>query len=156
MALTARTRPKIGDVFEIPTPSGFAYAQFTHKHPSYGALIRVMPGIFSQRPSDFSSLVQQAEQFVAFFPLGAACNRQIVRVVAEEIIPDSAREFPLFRTGVRAQDGQVHSWWLWDGEREWKIGALKPEQHCLPIRGIWNDTLLAERIVSGWRHEVEI
>jgi hypothetical protein len=156
MALTTRIRPKIGDVIEISTLSGLAYAQFTHKHPTYGALIRVLPGLFPQRPAEFSLLVQQAEQFVTFFPLGAACNRKIVRVVAEEPIPAGAEEFPLFRSGVRAQDGQVHTWWLWDGDREWKIGALKPEQHRLPIRGIWNDTLLVERILSGWRHEVEI
>jgi hypothetical protein len=156
MALTTRIRPKIGDVIEIPTPSGFAYAQFTHKHPKYGALIRVLQGVFQQRPANFLSLVQQSEQFVTFFPLGAACNRQIVRVVAEEPIPAGAQEFPLFRDGVRSQDGQINTWWLWDGEREWKIGALEPEQHCLPIRGIWNDTLLVERILSGWRHEMEI
>lgn len=156
MPLTTRIRPKIGDVVEISTPSGCAYAQFTHKHPTHGALIRILPGLFQQRPADFSSLVQQGEQFITFFPLGAACNRQIVRVVAEESIPPKAQKFPLFRNGVRAPDGLVHTWWLWDGEREWKIGALNPEQRHLPIRGVWSDTLLVERILSGWRHEMEI
>ena len=155
MPLTARIRPKPGDVIEIPTPSGFAYAHFTHKHKRFGALIRILPGLFPQPPPDFSSLVQKKAQFVTFFPLGAACNRQIVRVVAEETIPAAAQEFPLFRCGVRASDGLVHTWWLWDGEREWKIGSLKPDQHHLPVRAIWNDTLLVERILSGWRHEME-
>jgi hypothetical protein len=156
MAPTKRIRPQLGDVIEIPTPSGFAYAQFTHKHPRYGALIRVLPGLFLERPSEFAQIVEEMELFVAFFPLGPACNREIVKVVAEEKIPSRSSKFPTFRTGVRTQDGEVHCWWLWDGESEWMIGKLKPEQHLLPIRGIWNDTLLIERILAGWRPEFEI
>jgi len=44
-------------------------------------------------------------------------------------------------------------WWLWDGEKEWKIGELQPGMNALPPRAIINDTLLVERIVSAWRHE---
>jgi hypothetical protein len=35
-------RPKIGDIVEIPLPeNGTGYAQYTHKHNQYGALLRV-------------------------------------------------------------------------------------------------------------------
>jgi hypothetical protein len=47
MSSAVRKRPRIGDVVEISTPRGLAYAQFTHKHvtpPKFGALIRVAPG----------------------------------------------------------------------------------------------------------------
>jgi hypothetical protein len=46
--------------------------------------------------------------------------------------------------------GQVTVWWLWDGSREWRVGSLAADQKKLPVRGIWNDTLLVERIESGW------
>ena len=46
-------RPKIGDIIEIPTRSGFAYAQFTHKHNLYGALLRVYNTIY-QTKYDFN------------------------------------------------------------------------------------------------------
>jgi len=156
MPLVKRSRPQIGDVIEIPTPSGLAYFQFTHKHQMYGALIRILPGLFKVRPTDFSEVVRHKEKFVTFFPLGAACNRKIVHIVANEDVPAWALPFPLFRSGTRGADGTVKVWWLWDGNREWKIGSLKTEQQSLPIRGVWNDTLLIERIVSGWKPELNI
>jgi hypothetical protein len=35
---------RIGDVVEIPTARGLAYAHLTHKAPIYGHLIRVVEG----------------------------------------------------------------------------------------------------------------
>ena len=145
-------RPRIGDVIEIPTPNGLAYAHFTHKHPKYGALLRVLPSVHGARPSCFSALVAQHPQFTAFFALGAACSRGIVCVVGHEPLPSHTREFPIFRSCVRTPSGSG-PWWLWDGNEEWKVGELAPGMEQLPIRGIWNDTLLIERIVAGWRHE---
>ena len=153
MGLVNRIRPRIGDVIEIPTTAGLAYAQYTHKHarpPRYGALLRVLPGLHQQRPAHFSSIVLQRERFLAFFPLGAACNRRIVRVVASEPIPEWARPFPVFRYGNADRNGQVRVWFLWDGENETRVGALTPEQMKLPVHpGVWNDVLLIERIVQG-------
>ena len=34
-------RLKIGDIVEIETSKGNVYAQYTHKHKQYGALLRV-------------------------------------------------------------------------------------------------------------------
>lgn len=152
-----RRRPKIGDVIEISTPNGLAYAQYTHEHPTYGSLLRVLPSLFEERPSQFSDLVQMPERFVTFFPLGPAVWRRIVTIVACERIPKRARDFPLFRTGVRnPATGRVDTWWLWDGEREWPVGELTPQMRSLPLRGIWNDTLLIQRIVEGWSPTDEV
>ena len=64
-----------------------------------------------------------------------------------------AKEFPVFRTGVANDVGNVEVWWLWDGTKEWKIGKLEPGMEKLPIRGVWNDTLLVQRIIEEWSHE---
>ncbi len=152
-----RRRPRIGDVVEIETPRGLAYAQYTHKHPMWGGLIRVLPGLYSERPADFAGLVEAEEQFSVFFPLGAAAARGIVKIVANAPVPARKRAFPLFRDGVQSPTtGRVETWWLWDGEREWRIGRLRPEQRDFPIREVWNDTLLIERIVEGWRSRDEV
>lgn len=146
----------MGDVIEINTPKGLAYAHYTHKHdapPKYGALLRVLPGLYRTRPKDFSEIVKLEAQFIVFFPLGAACNRGIVHVVANEPIPDNARLFPIFRNGIANREGRIETWWLWDGEREWKIGQLMPGMEKYPLLEVWNDTLLIERIIEGWRHE---
>ena len=153
MPLVSRKRPQIGDVIEIGTSRGLAYAQFTHKHPAYGALLRVLPGFYLSRPEDFSALTLAKPQFSTFFPLGSACSKGIVQVVANEAILESLRMFPTFRSSVKGQDGRWGAWWLWDGEKEWKIGDLHPGMEELPVRGVINDTLLVERIVSGWHHE---
>src|SRR5205085_10467885 len=96
-----RVRPRLGDVIEIETPKGLAYAQYTHEHrdpPRYGSLLRILPGIYSQRPSDFAALVAEEERFSVFFPLGAALRRRIVfRIVADEAIPAGKSGFSTFR-----------------------------------------------------------
>jgi|APEBP8051072266_1049373.scaffolds.fasta_scaffold04523_5 hypothetical protein len=157
MPLVRRKRPQIGDIIEIPTPVGFAYAQYTHKHdapPKYGALLHVLPGFHELQLSEFSSLAAQRAQFITFFPLGAACNREIVRVVANEVIPSHARDFPTFRASVKTPNGRG-PWWLWDGTKEWRVGKLEAGMELLPIREVVNDALLIERIVQGWRHEFD-
>src|SRR5215212_2128139 len=93
--------PTIGDVIEIPTPVGLAYAQYTHRHPRYGALLRVLPEVFETRPEDLAAVVQRRERFHVFFPLAGGLNDGIVRVIDHIEVPAVARSFPLFRSGVR-------------------------------------------------------
>jgi hypothetical protein len=147
MAKTVR----IGDIIEIPTARGLSYAQLSHNHARYGALIRVLPGFSQSRPNHFAELVGRKEAFVTFFPLQAALNQGVFEVVGNCTVPDSAKAFPLFRTGVEdTVTRKVKVWWLWDGEKEWKVGDITAEQRKLSLRGIWNDTLLIERIEAGW------
>lgn len=148
-------RAKIGDVIEIKTKKGLAYAQYTYKHdkpPRLGALIRVLPGFFKKRPSSFSELVKEKERFIAFFPLGAYVHRKVVSIVGNEPLPDEWKELPLFRDGIEdPETGKVTVWWLWDGEKSWKVGELTSEQRKLPVKpGTWNDIMLIHRIESGW------
>ena len=142
---------QIGDIIEIPTSRGFSYAQLSHKHTRYGTLIRVLPGFSKSRPNDFAEWVGRTEVFVTFFPVQAAVNQRIFEVVDNRAVPDSAQSFPLFRTGVEDPvTRKVKVWWLWDGEKEWKVGDITTDQRKLPLRGIWNDTLLIERIEGDW------
>jgi hypothetical protein len=145
-------RVRIGDIIEIATARGLAYVQFSHKHVRYGALLRVLPGFYDERPRDFSKIVKQPESYVAFLPLQAAVGRHIFGVVGNLPVPDFAKPFPLFRAAglIDPATRKAQAWWLWDGEREWRVGELTPEQRKLPLRGIWNDTLLVERIEAGW------
>ena len=152
----ARARPRFGDVIEIETAKGLAYALYTHRHtdpPRWGAVLRVIPGIFESRPEDFTGLVELEPQFITFFPLGAACNRHLVRIVASVDIPERAKGFPTFRSrslpGVRSGS---QPYYFWDGKRKWKQDKLLPGQEDLPIEQIVNDTMLKTKIEKGWRH----
>jgi hypothetical protein len=149
-------RIRIGDVVEIATAKGLAYAQCTHQHKQWGELLRILPGFFGARPSGFAELVTQREAFVVFFPLKAAVSRKLVSIVGNEQVPLEAQKFPLFRAaGFVDRSGRVREWWLWDGERSWQIGNLTDEQRRLPIQEVCNDTALKEMIEEGWTPETD-
>ncbi len=152
--MAKRIRP--GDVIEIPTSRGLSYAQYALKKDQWGALLRILPGFFEQKPRDLCELVKEKEEFVTFFPLQAAVNRKIFAVVESCEVPERARHFPLFRAaGYVDRTGKVHDWWLWDGEREWRVGRLTPEQTKFPIRSVINDTLLIQQIEEEWTPETD-
>jgi hypothetical protein len=52
--------------------------------------------------------------------------------------------------------GKVHDWWLWDGEKEWKVGKLTPEMRLYPDLGVVNDTRLIEMIEAGYNPENDV
>lgn len=146
-------RVQVGTVVEIVTPRGLAYAQYSHRNPLCGDLLRILPGFHDLRPDNFAIIANQPESFFVFLPLRAAIVQGKLTVVAREAIPEAARPFPLFRTrgAIEPTTGRVMDWWLWDGVREWKIGQLTPEQERLPIRSIWNVELLVERLLERWK-----
>jgi hypothetical protein len=152
-------RPQIGDIVEITTSKGLAYALYSHEHdkqPRMGSLLRVLPGLFSKRPETFSEMTQKKEQFAVFFPLRAAVKQGIVQIIAHEKLPDWAIRFPVFRNGLPDRYGKVHDWWLWDGEKEWKVGKLTPEMRLYPDLGVVNDTRLIEMIEAGYNPENDV
>ena len=149
-ALVAQ-RVKVGDVVEIPTSKGLAYAQCTHSIKQWGHLLRVLAGFHERRPQNFTPVVEADESFRTFFPLQAAVSKGIFQVVANVAVPEDAIEFPLFRAaGHVDREGVVHNWFLWDGEKEWRVDGLTEEQFRLPLRQVVNDTLLIERLEEGW------
>lgn len=149
-------RPKIGDVVEIKTKKGLSYALYTHRHSRYGALLRIFDKQYDERPKDFGRVVEDRVQFSCFFPLGAAVRQKIVACVGNVVVPGALIPFPIFRdASVDYRTGKVAYWWLWDGEKAWQVDSLTPEQRHLPIKGIWNDTLLIERIEEGYKSETD-
>ncbi len=144
-------RSQIGDIIEIPTSKGLAYAQYTHQHPTHGDLIRVFDVVFKHRPSRFSELVNGPVRFSTFFPVTAAVKGGVFNVVGHESVAFHNQPFPVFRNGIAdPKTKKVAVWWFWDGEKEWKVGEITAEQRKMPIVGVWNDTLLIERIEAGW------
>jgi hypothetical protein len=148
---------KLGDIIEIKTAKGFAYAQYTHKHEVYGSLIRVFDKMYSKRPQFDDHFISQKVRFTTFLPLQSAVKRGIFEVVKSETIRTELIPFPTFRAGIiDPVTKKVNDWWLWDGKEEWKVGKLSEDQRRLPIRGVWNDTLLIQRIESDWRPETDL
>jgi hypothetical protein len=146
-----KKKVQIGDIIEIKTNKGLAYAQYVLKKEKWGALIRVLEGLFEKRPPHFSKLVENPERFITFFPLGAAVNRGIFEVVSNRRVPERFESFPIFRaSGNVLANKSEDNWWLWDGEKEWFIGNLTDDLKKLPLRQVINDTLLIDRIENNW------
>jgi hypothetical protein len=145
---------RIGDIIEIKTSKGLAYAQYTHEQtapPKFGSLIRVLPGFYDERPSNFVDIVKQKATFVVFVALQHMVNGNYVRIVDNQPVPPDAQVFPVFRSGIPdPKTRKVKVWWFWDGEKSWKVGNLTDEQTRMPIRAVIGDELLAKRIETGW------
>jgi hypothetical protein len=143
-------RAKLGDVVEIPTKKGLAYAQNVHIEPNWGSLLVVLPGFHASRPPSFVELVAGPEQFVTFFPLTQAINRRVFDIVANVPIPEERRKLPVFReAGFIDRQGNVRDSWILDDQKR-RVTRLTDELRRLPILEVINDTLLVERIEESW------
>ena len=156
----------IGDVVEITTPNGFAYAQLTHDHPEHGAVLRILPGLYESRPADLAALVRQRERYVTRYALHYAL-RQILMddefdeapklAIVNEMfpVPERNRRFPTFRS-PRVPDpvtGEIPSWFLWDGRGHTmarEVEQLTAEHLDLPLGVIPDHRQFIEQIVSDW------
>lgn len=145
---------KIGDVVQILTSHGVAYAQMTHKHKVYGPLLAVFHGYHANPPTDFSLTVDVEPQFRTFFPLQPAVNQGLLSIVANVAVSAPNTIFPRFRTCVYDRDGKRGPWWIWDGETETLLKRdLNDDEKFLSVRGIISAPLLVERIETGYRPE---
>lgn len=148
-------RVKIGDVVEVLTSKGLAYAQVTHihseEHSSYGPLLRIAPGFFTERPERFEELLWKEPVAMMFCALQAAIKSGICEIVANVCVPEQAKSFPLFRASNDDPGADTpKNWWFWDGDRTWPVGKITLEQRRMPLREIADGVLLRERIEAGW------
>jgi hypothetical protein len=124
-----------GDIVEMETPRGFAYAQVSHDHPSYPQVVRVFDRIFDRRIDDTDALVRLPVQFLAMISLAAVLERKRCARRLVGNVPVS-EPFPVFRTPVRGKQGEIIYCWLWDG-RSLSIEAdvAGPHQNA-PLREV--------------------
>ncbi|MGH8417288.1 MAG: hypothetical protein ACRER8_08385 [Pseudomonas sp.] len=142
---------KLGDILQVLTSQGVAYAQVTHKHPEFGFLIRVFPGFHNKQPKNFSAVVQGEPQFSAFFVVQSAVNQGLLSVVANVPVPERLQVFPTFRSRNGGPGGSI---WLWDGEKACRVERdLRSNEMEYPTEGIISAPLLVERIEKNYRAE---
>lgn len=149
-------RIKIGDIIQILTSEGVAYAQVTHKHEEYGHLLRVFEGFYTKEPKDFSEIVRCITQFSTFFPIQTAVNKGLFTVAGNTSVSKANQQFPIFRSCSYGKNGERGPWWLWDGEQEVMLKRdLTEEEKRFPKRGIISAPLLVERTEKGYRVEID-
>lgn len=155
---------KIGDIFEIKTPVGLAYAQYTHDGEHMGQLVRVLPGTYSSRPLDFLSFAQQHELYFIFYTLKYALRARQVEIVSNQPVPEWAKEFPIMRKrgGMMDPEGRTMNWTIGNGLRLYTIADLQgalhvreltPEQKKMSIACLVSHPGLVDSIAKGWTPE---
>ena len=159
----ARTKAEIGDISEIKTPRGLAYVQYTHDSKDMGQLVRVLPGLFNTRPTDFAELAKQNELYFVFYTLNYALLDQQAEVVSHQPLPEWAQSYPLMRwCGARDLSGKAISWKIFSAsssltvdehQRTPIIRNLTPEQQKLSIRELWPHPVMVKKLTRSWTPE---
>lgn len=93
-----------GDVVEISTPEGLAYVQVTHTHVAYPEVVRILPGIYKDRPA-LAVLSSAKTRSVVMMPLGGALQHGKIegaRIGTAEI-PAPDKKFPTFKMPIRGK-----------------------------------------------------
>lgn len=146
-------RIKLGDIFEVETPKGKAYLHYAYRDTVTGELIRVLPGLYSERPANFNELAASKERYVVSFPLTAANKQKIVEQVGFHPVDNFVK--PKFMRTEHNVRGEFLGWHIVDTSN-WQrqlVKNLTSEQKRLSPWGIWNDTLLVENLVNDWSLE---
>ncbi|WP_459195748.1 hypothetical protein [Wukongibacter baidiensis] len=147
---------RYGDVFEIITERGLGFFQCVKEaSASECETIRILPGVYEEHESvDLNNLTQQKEVFFVQFPLKYAVKKKCVKPVGNYTVPESVELPKYFRTKHIVR-GEFISWHIVNSDtlQILSVKELSDEEKLLSPAGIWNDTLLAERIAEGWKPE---
>lgn len=148
-------RARIGDVIEIKTPNGLAYAIFVGTHPIYNDSIFVLNGLHKERPGDFSKATS-GTGYYAFYPLRSSVARGLTECVHTMPLPPGI-EVPkkLRRAGVRSQSGQILTWVLEGDGPEVLRKELTATEKELPIALVWGHESLVSRLAIQWSPAAE-
>jgi hypothetical protein len=150
--------PKIkkGDVFEIVTSKGMGYFQCVQETPANECeLIRVFKGVFpNEEAANIDKLVTDDAAYFIQFPLKYGVKKKVIRLVENYDVPANLIVPQIFRTKHIVR-GEFIAWHIVDCETLMRksVKQLTDDQKKLSPFGMWNDTLLAERIANGWSLE---
>lgn len=135
-----------GDIVEVETAAGPAYAQVTHRHVSYPEVVRALERPASGGRPKLSELAGAETRFTAIVPLGAAMARGAIRAtwLGSAALRPADRTFPTFKTPIRDRQGGIAYWWFWDGDGLSYSADPQDDPDRFPTR----EVLSAERFLA--------
>jgi hypothetical protein len=158
-----KKKASVGDIVEIKTPVGFAYAQYTHPSGTTGELVRVLPGLYRNRPSDLAQMARQKEIYFVFYILNYALRADQAEIVSNQPVPEWAKSHPAMRHSAAIDEtGKTIRWriisaasrlTLEDLQRTPVLTQLTPEQEKLSIHEIWPHAVMVKQLARGWTPE---
>jgi hypothetical protein len=161
--MAGKKKAQFGDMVEIKTPAGLAYVQYTHDGGNMGELVRVLPGHFTARPTEFAELAKQKELYFVFYTLTYSLRKNLAEIVSHQPVPQWAQPYPLMRwPGAQDQTGKTVAWKIVKAsdpltvethQHTPLIRKLSPEQQSLSIRHLWPHPVLVRELARNWTPE---
>jgi hypothetical protein len=160
-----RKKARLGDIVEIKTPAGFGYVQYTYDAETNGQLVRVLPGLYEDRPSNFGELAQQKELYFVFLILNRGFRTGIgeMELVSNQPIPEWAISPPIMRHSAATDaHGKTIRWRIIHADTKLTLEELQrapvlthltPDQRRLSIREIWPPAVMVRRLAERWSPE---
>lgn len=158
----AAKKPTIGDVAEIKTHHGLAYAQYTLDGNGSGQIVRVLPGLYNSRP-DLESLALQRELYFVFYTLAFAIRKKEAEIVCNLPVPEWAECEPLMRhASGRTRQGKITGWRIVPALSSLTVDflirtpvlrELTQGQERLSIHQIWPHPVMVKELARGWTPE---
>jgi len=160
---TTAKRARIGDIVEISTPAGLGYVQYTYDAGTNGELVRVLPGLYENRPSDFAALAREKEVYFIFYIMNYALSTGQAEVVSNQPVPEWAKAPPTMRHAAAfGEFGRVARWRIVSAASQLTpqelihtplLAELTPEQKKLSLREIWPHAAMVRELARGWTPE---
>lgn len=157
-----KRKEKTGEVVEVQTSHGLAYAQRIHDspRPSHKSLqvMRMIEGFHAERPSDLAGLVNGPTVFYFHMALHHVIKHGHTALVGNLPIPAQEQVFPIFRSGLPdpRNDSKMEGGWLIQGNKSWLVNKYTTENLKLSFDGVWGSISLKNRLEIGWRPELDI
>jgi len=136
------------------------YVQYTHDGGNMGKLVRVLPELFSARPTDFTELAKRRELYFVFYPFDYALRNNSAEIVSHQDVPSWAQPYPLMRwPGAHDEGGKTVVWKIFRAsdpltlethQRTPVIRRLSPEQQKLSIHHLWPHAVMVRQLARGW------
>ena len=159
----ANKKPMIGDIVNAKTPAGLAHLQYTHDGRGMGALVRVLPGLYSSRPTDFAQLARQRELYFTSYTLQHAVRNSDAEIIPHQPVPEWAKPYPMMRHSADSDaKGKTLVWRIVRADTRFTFENLQraprhreltPDLAMLSIRALWPHPSLLRKLTKGWTPE---
>lgn len=149
-----------GDVFELLLDEGSIALQAIGRHKSHGWAVRVLRCSPERSHGELGWIEDAPELYVVLIgDIAFEESENKVRYIGSARLPERYRHgLPIFRASVSYKSDGRHepgSWWLDDGEREWRVGELSEAEKHYPFRRFIPALALKDLVERGWDPEWE-
>jgi hypothetical protein len=140
---------KVGDIFEIPLSEGRKafghYLYFSKKGP----LVQIY-NIITEKDIEIQEITKAEPLFPPVITgLHAAIKAKMWRVIGHIAVVDFVHPF-FVSTLYNEKTGKAGLWFLWDGQKDVRIGSILPEKYKnLEFLIVWNPKNIERRIETG-------